>query len=145
MLRRLCIRSVFFSIPLYRQRKRRPIRTRLLWSEVLYQQHGPVHEPDDESGEHASQPQSWNLYSYVGNNPLNGVDPDGHDCIDTTNLQKDGTVTVTAGTSCADHLGPNGTYVAGTVNVNSLTTDGKGSLGYTFTSYDGENGGGGRD
>ena len=26
-------------------------------------------------------PQSWNLYSYVRNNPLTNVDPDGQDCI----------------------------------------------------------------
>src|ERR1700675_5023225 len=25
-------------------------------------------------------PQSWNLYSYVRNNPLKYTDPDGHDC-----------------------------------------------------------------
>ena len=26
-------------------------------------------------------PQSWNLYSYVRNNPLTNTDPDGQDCI----------------------------------------------------------------
>jgi RHS repeat-associated protein len=26
-------------------------------------------------------PQSWNMYSYVQNNPLNSVDPDGLDCV----------------------------------------------------------------
>ncbi len=102
---------------------------------------GRFMSPDDDSGEHADQPQSWNLYSYVQNNPLTNTDPDGHDCIDTTNLQTDGTVTVTAGTSCANNLGPNGTYINGTVNTNSLTTDGEGSVGYSFTSYDGQNGG----
>jgi RHS repeat-associated protein len=28
-----------------------------------------------------SSPQSWNMYSYVQNNPLNAVDPDGLDCV----------------------------------------------------------------
>jgi RHS repeat-associated protein len=28
-----------------------------------------------------SDPQSWNMYSYVQNNPLINVDPDGLDCI----------------------------------------------------------------
>jgi RHS repeat-associated protein len=104
---------------------------------------GRFSSPDDDSGQHADQPQSWNLYSYVLNNPLTNTDPDGHDCIDTTNLKTDGTVTVTRGTSCANNLGPNGTYINGTVNTDTLTTDGKGSVGYDFTSYDGQTGGGG--
>ena len=29
----------------------------------------------------AGSPQSWNAYSYVRNNPLNTLDPDGQDCI----------------------------------------------------------------
>jgi RHS repeat-associated protein len=31
-----------------------------------------------------SNPQSWNLYTYVRNNPLNFVDPDGHTCVTAT-------------------------------------------------------------
>jgi RHS repeat-associated protein len=30
---------------------------------------------------HPAQPQSWNLYSYVLNNPLTFIDPDGFDCV----------------------------------------------------------------
>ena len=26
-----------------------------------------------------TEPQTWNLYSYVANNPLKRTDPDGHD------------------------------------------------------------------
>ena len=106
---------------------------------------GRFTSPDDGSDQSPGDPQSWNLYSYVRNNPLSNVDPDGHDCIDTTNLSKDGTVKVTAGTSCANNnsLGPNGIYINGTVNTNSLTTYGKGGVGYSFTSYDGQSGGGG--
>lgn len=37
--------------------------------------------PDDGSDQQVFDPQSWNLYSYVRNNPLNGIDPTGH-CAD---------------------------------------------------------------
>ena len=42
---------------------------------------GRFMSPDDGSGllNSPSDPQSWNLYSYVGNNPLSRVDDDGHD------------------------------------------------------------------
>ena len=36
--------------------------------------------PDDGSDQDPENPQSWNLYAYVGNNPLINVDPDGHGC-----------------------------------------------------------------
>jgi RHS repeat-associated protein len=41
---------------------------------------GRFMSPDPVGGRPAS-PQSWNLYAYVANNPLNAVDPTGLDCI----------------------------------------------------------------
>jgi hypothetical protein len=38
--------------------------------------------PDDPfADQHPDDPQSWNLYSYVRNNPLNATDPSGHECV----------------------------------------------------------------
>jgi RHS repeat-associated protein len=34
-------------------------------------------------------PQTWNLYNYVGNNPLSRIDPDGRSCVDTSNGKGD--------------------------------------------------------
>jgi RHS repeat-associated protein len=39
---------------------------------------GRFTSPDDGSDQHPSDPQSWNLYGYVRNNPLAFVDPDGN-------------------------------------------------------------------
>jgi RHS repeat-associated protein len=38
---------------------------------------GRMLSPDSGVDQHPEDPQSWNLYSYVRNNPLNGVDPTG--------------------------------------------------------------------
>jgi RHS repeat-associated protein len=34
-------------------------------------------------------PQSWNLYGYVRNNPLGAIDPDGHACVDVSGGKAD--------------------------------------------------------
>ncbi len=47
---------------------------------------GRFTSPDDPSNDQdPHDPQSWNLYSYVRNNPLKNVDPFGQDCISVTN------------------------------------------------------------
>lgn len=54
---------------------------------------GRMMSPDSGIDQHPEDPQSWNLYSYVRNNPLNSVDPDGEFTCDSK--------TVTA-TQCAN-------------------------------------------
>jgi RHS repeat-associated protein len=80
-----------------------------------------------------SNPQTWNRYAYVLNNPLSAVDPSGLDCIYDNG---DGTADVYSG----DCLSPtdNGFYVDGTVGQDSqLILDrstGDLQLGYTDTN-----------
>ncbi len=101
---------------------------------------GRFMQPDDDSAQSALDPQSWNLYSYVENNPLNRTDPDGHDCVYTSNQTSQGvTVTVERG-ACSDVN--NGTYISGTIDTNSLKYNGQtGDLSYSFQDSSGEKGG----
>ena len=70
-------------------------------------------------------PQSWNLYSYVRNNPLSNVDPDGQDCVTNNG---DGTATINSG-DCSGKDSNNEYYyncdgcLMGTTSAN-LTSDG---------------------
>lgn len=76
-------------------------------------------------------PQSWNLYSYVRNNPLKYRDLNGEDCVYTNNAAN-GTVGLERGDSCSQQ---GGTYVNGTVDAKSFTYDAKtNSIGYTYSN-----------
>src|SRR3989449_7847803 len=86
-------------------------------------------------------PQTWNAYSYVGNNPLSAVDPDGLDCIYTSNRTESSVeVTIVRGDCKSDT--DNGVYVNGTVNENSLTYNGS-ELGYSISNAEEQTGGAG--
>jgi RHS repeat-associated protein len=82
-------------------------------------------------GQEASDPQSWNLYSYVRNNPGARVDPDGLDCITTSNQTSGGITVTTVRGGSADTCG--GTYVDGTVDVSSYQYNGS-SLSWSDNS-----------
>jgi RHS repeat-associated protein len=81
--------------------------------------------PDPENaGASLINPQSWNMYAYVANNPLILIDPDGLDCIYTNG----NTVTNVRTGDCASDDDA-GTFVDGTIrggkNGVSLSNDGK--------------------
>jgi len=78
-------------------------------------------------------PQSWNLYSYVRNNPLKYIDPTGNDCVYTNDFSSSGTVGLERG-SCSQE---GGQYYEGTIDKNSFTfNSGTGQLGFSYTNGD---------
>jgi RHS repeat-associated protein len=91
-----------------------------------------------------TNPQTWDRYTYVLNNPLSFIDPLGLDCIYDNG---DGTVTVLttddggasnggSGADCSDP-NDNGYYVDGTIDQNSTFYEDQGGnlqFGYTNTS-----------
>ena len=72
----------------------------------------------DESG----NPQSWNPYAYVRNNPINAVDPNGEDCVYAGDFKNSGTVLVERGDHCSY---ASGSYVEGHIDENSFLYDQK--------------------
>ena len=88
--------------------------------------------PDPENaGADPSDPQTWNAYAYTRNNPTTNVDPDGLDCVSTSDQTSTSvTVSVTGGDNCS----AGETYVAGTVDMSSLTYNGT-TVGYGYTPY----------
>jgi len=88
-------------------------------------------------------PQSLNLYSYVTNNPLIFTDPNGLDCIYTSN-QTSRSVTVTIKTGDCNKDTDNGVFVDGTVDPSSIhyyvdRSNGDSSLEYTVQNDDDPN------
>ena len=95
--------------------------------------------PDDGSDQDPSDPQSWNLYSYVQNNPLTNTDPDGHDCVTQTrssSATEDVSVS-TGGCTGGAGNGTTQTYVDGTVKLSDVHAGQDGhsiDIGYTDSS-----------
>jgi RHS repeat-associated protein len=96
---------------------------------------GRFMKADNGAAQDPANPQSWNLYSYVMNNPTTNVDPDGHDCIYFSSA---GNPFVKSGDCISDK--DSGIYVNGTVDQNSLhyNSDTQ-SWGYSYTAYDSGN------
>jgi len=74
-------------------------------------------------------PQSLNLYSYVQNNPVNAVDPNGLDCV----YVNANSVDVLRGDCVSDT--DDGIFVNGTIDLKSGTYDSTtGTVGFSFTT-----------
>jgi RHS repeat-associated protein len=100
----------------------------------------------DSVGGSPDNPQSWNLYSYVLNNPLINTDPDGHACVlQTRTSDTTETVSVASQGDCSGVTvqdGQSATYVNGTVNLSDISAGADGhSIDIGFTSYDGNSSG----
>ena len=87
------------------------------------------------AGADVGDSQSWNMYSYVGDNPTTDSDPSGLDCIHFSASPGSIIVGVESGT-CS---GSGGVYVNGTVDQKSLTYNGS-DLAYSYAPYSGGSG-----
>jgi RHS repeat-associated protein len=79
-------------------------------------------------------PQSWNLYAYIANNPLNAVDPTGLDCIYINNTGKYEGFNSGDCDNSTEAKANSGYYVNGTVDTISTTT---GDASGVVTGYSG--------
>ena len=81
-------------------------------------------------------PQSWNMYSYVLNNPLKYVDPTGLDCA-YLNDAGDGIESSDRNSSIGECNSNGGYWVSGQVNQVSVNGNGSYNFGYSGTDADG--------
>jgi hypothetical protein len=109
---------------------------------------GRFTSPDNAADQGPNDPQSWNLYGYVRNNPMSNMDPDGHDCVVQTRTgDHSETVTVSSGTCDKVKVGDGQTktYIPGTVKQDTITSNGHGGITFGYTPYDGGTGVGSLD
>jgi RHS repeat-associated protein len=78
---------------------------------------GRFTSPDDGSDNDPADPQSWNLYAYVWNNPMANTDPDGHGCQTTTFTQTDSNGNVIARDYLADFSDCSRRLILGTASL----------------------------
>ncbi len=94
--------------------------------------------PDPENaGEVDADPQSWDAYGYVMDNPTTDTDPSGLDCLYVSSASANSINVATEPGQCT---WPGGHYVAGTVNPHSFVYSGN-SLDFSFTPYSGASAG----
>jgi RHS repeat-associated protein len=81
----------------------------------------------DNAGASIDNPQSWNAYSYVLNNPLNAIDPDGLDCVylNDAGTGIDGPNGIDRWSTSGECRDNGGTWFDATINSNSILTDPK--------------------
>lgn len=88
-------------------------------------------------------PQSLNLYAYTDNNPSTNADPDGHDCVVQTRTSST-TEDVSVSSGNCDNVeigdGQTKTYIAGTVDLDSVKSDNAGGITFGYTPYSGGSG-----
>lgn len=99
---------------------------------------GRFTSPDNGSAQDSGNPQSWNLYSYVMNQPTIFTDPDGHDCfyVDPESGAWEGFNRGDCDNSTEEKANA-GNYVNGTVDSITYNQE-SGSLDYGY--HDDENG-----
>jgi RHS repeat-associated protein len=103
---------------------------------------GRFMSPDEFSeSQHPGNPQSLNLYAYVQNNPINSLDPDGHDCVyldnnGGTNPNGPGGASIDHNSSQAECNDSHGLWANGTVeNLSWVRTDPNSDNAHIFSHY----------
>jgi RHS repeat-associated protein len=92
--------------------------------------HGRFLSPDEPLADQgASDPQSWNLYNYVRNNPLKYVDPSGYDCA-YLNDNGDDIQEVDNNSNISECSDNGGYWVDGPVNSLAVGDDGSYQFGW---------------